>query len=181
MKLSDELLDESDNLYLAIVMGLLCVSFSLYLSLNSGDAACIFLSILIGTFLASKVDTINHVISAVLFVILFLILKVPYFSWYALGLCTITAYIDEKGNDKSDEMESLSSSDKGLFYKFFKYRYALKVAVFILSLLGLFKVVFGGFLADYYFFDPWTIVYFYAFDLSYEAAGLFFKRFDYLF
>jgi hypothetical protein len=93
------------------------------------------------------------------------------FSWYALILCTIAAFIDEKGNDKSDEIELVgSSSDKGLFYKFFKYRYALKITVFILSLLGLFQMLFNGFLSGLYFFSPLTIIYFYAYDLSYEFA-----------
>lgn len=178
MKISDEFMDEKDNLFLAIVTGLLCVIFALLVCRISSDAACIFLSILIGTALASKVDTINHILSAVIFAGLLIVLGFPSFSWYALILCTIAAFIDEKGNDKSDEIESAGrSSDKRLLYMFFKYRYALKIMVFILSLMGLLKMLFGGFLTGVYCFSPLTIIYFYGFELSYEAANLIFNRF----
>ena len=181
MKISDELLDESNHLYLAIITGLLCVFFSLALSTTNGDATCIFLSILIGTALAKKVDSINHVISAIVFVVLLALINIPYFSWYALLLCIIAAVIDEKGNDISDELEAKGkSSERNFFYKFFKYRYALKLAVFLLSLLGLLKIMYGSMLSGFDFFAPVTIIYFYAFDLSYEAAGLLFERFNYL-
>ncbi|RAP51314.1 MAG: hypothetical protein BZ133_03400 [Methanosphaera sp. SHI613] len=177
MKVSDELMDEKKNLVFAVITGLLCVLFTILACKLSSDAVCIFLSILIGTALASKVDSLNHILSAVLFVGLLFILGFTTFSWYALILCTIAAFIDEKGNDKSDEIELVgSSSDKGLFYKFFKYRYALKITVFILSLLGLFQMLFNGFLSGLYFFSPLTIIYFYAYDLSYEFAGLIFDR-----
>ena len=52
MKISDELIDESNHLYLAIITGLLCVFFTLAISTTNGDATCIFISILIGTALA---------------------------------------------------------------------------------------------------------------------------------
>lgn len=177
MKLSDEFMDEKNNLLLAVVTGLLCVVFTLLVCRISSEAACIFLSILIGTALASKVDSINHILSAILFAGLLFLVGFPAFSWYALLLCTIAAFIDEKGNDKSDEMESLgSSSDRGFLYKFFKYRYALKITVFVLSLIGLFKMLFGGFLVNVYCFSPLTIIYFYGFDLSYELVSLIFDR-----
>ncbi|RAP54145.1 MAG: hypothetical protein BZ137_03890 [Methanosphaera sp. rholeuAM130] len=177
MKLSDELVDEKNNLYLAVFTGVLCVIFSLLVCRISGDASCIFLSILIATALASKVDSVNHILSAILFVLLLIVIGFPSFSWYALVLCIIAAFIDEKGNDRSDEIESGGlSSDMGLLYKFFKYRYALKVTVFVLSLLGLCKLLFGGFLSNFYFFSPLTIVYFYGFDLAYEFADLIFDR-----
>ena len=63
MKLSDELTDEQNNLPLAIITGILCVIFTVYVSINNGDAACIFISILIGTALAYKVDSGNHIIN----------------------------------------------------------------------------------------------------------------------
>ena len=66
MKLSDEFMDEAGNKKLAIITDILCVIFTLLVSVTNSDAACIFLSILIGTALASKVDSINHIISAIL-------------------------------------------------------------------------------------------------------------------
>ncbi|MBO7718625.1 MAG: hypothetical protein J6S29_00570 [Methanosphaera sp.] len=177
MNMSDEFMDEKDNMALAIVTGLLCVIFTLLVCRVSADAACIFLSILIGTALAYKVDSVNHILSAIVFAALLFIFNFPSFSLYALVLCTIAAFVDEKGNDRSDEIELVgSSSDRGLLYTFFKYRYALKIMVFALSLMGLIKMTFGGFLAGIYCFSPLTIIYFLGFDLSYEAAGLIFDR-----
>lgn len=177
MKLSDEAMDEKNSIYLAVSTGLLCVLFTLLVCRVNGDAACIFLGILISTALAVKVDSVNHILSAVLFAALLFVLGFPSFSWYALLLCIIAGFIDEKGNDKSDEIDLHgSSSDKGFTYKFFKYRYALKITVFVLSLLGLCKLLFGGLLSNFYFFSPLTIVYFYGFDLAYEFADLIFDR-----
>lgn len=177
MKLSDELMDEKNNLSLAILTGIICVIASLWVSKINGDACCIFISILIGTLLASKVDTINHICSAILFIAILVYLGLPQFSWYCLVLCIIAAFVDEKGNDKSDEIENSSSSEKGVLYLFFKYRYMLKLMVFILSLLGLINGVFTNtFLSNFVFFEPITIVYFYCFELAYEFADLIFNR-----
>ena len=168
MKLSDELTDEQNNLPLAIITGILCVIFTVYVSINNGDAACIFISILIGTALAYKVDSINHIISAILLVIILLILGVPRFSWLCLLLCVIAAYIDEKGNDLIDKKEE-NYENLSIFDQLLKYRYVMKTTILVLSLLGLIKILFPNtFLDGFLFFQPITIVYFYLFDLAYE-------------
>ncbi len=168
MKASDEYKDNEDNLYYAIITGVLCVIFTLWVSINNGDAACIFISILVGTALAYKVDTFNHILSAVLFILLLLIFGFPHFSWLCLILCTIAAYLDEKGNDLIDEKEK-SGEDLTIIDKLLKYRYVMKITVFILSLLTLIKILIPGtFLDGLLFFQPITIVYFYLFDLCYE-------------
>lgn len=177
MKLSDEFMDTKENKMMAIIADIICVIFTIAVSVSNGDAACIFLSILFGTFLANKVDTINHVISAILLIVLLLYVGVPSFSWYCLLICIIANYIDEKGNDKSDEIEENENEKKGLLYSFFKYRCTLKVVVLILSLMGLLKLwypnsILGGLLV----FTPVTFIYLYAFDLSYEFANLIFDR-----
>ena len=181
MKTSDEFIDEKNNLPLAIISGILCVFFTLVVSSYNGDAACIFISILIGTALAFKVDNINHILSAVLFVILLYIIGFPHFSWLCLIICTIAAYIDEKGNDLIDEKEEvfgyLSNLDKLL-----KYRYVMKITVFVLSLLTLIKIIFPNtFLDGFLFFEPITIVYFYLFDLCYEFSEVLTDRVNDLF
>jgi hypothetical protein len=178
MKTSDEFVDEKDNLPLAIITGILCVFFTLFVSSYNGDAACIFISILVGTALAFKVDNLNHLLSAVLFVILLYIMGIPQFSWYCLILCTIAAYLDEKGNDLMDEKEEkfgyLSNIDKLL-----KYRYVMKITIFILSLLTLIKIVFPNTILDgFLFFQPITIIYFYLFDLGYEFSEELTNRFN---
>lgn len=177
MKFSDEAMDEKNNKILAIVTGLLCVFFTILISVTNGDAACIFLSILIGTAFARKIDAINHIISAILFILILIYAGVPHFSWICLIVCIIAAYIDEIGNDISDENEK-KDEEESLFDKFFKYRYSLKVAVLILSLIGLLNMVLPNSpLIGWYFFEPTTFISFYFFDLSYEFVGLYFNRF----
>lgn len=181
MKTSDEFIDEKNNLPMAIITGIICVFFTLLVSSYNGDAACIFISILIGTALAFKVDCINHILSAVLFILLLYIIGIPHFSWLCLILCIIAAYLDEKGNDLTDEKEEifgyLSDLDKLL-----KYRYVMKITVFILSLLTLIKIIFPNtFLDGFLFFEPITIVYFYIFDLCYEFSEVLTDRVNDLF
>lgn len=178
MKLSDELTDTKNNKIMAIIAGIICVVATILVSVTNGDAACIFLSILIGTFLAGKVDTINHVISSILLVSILLYAGVPTFSWYCLLACIVANYIDERGNDKSDEMEIKDENEgKEIFYNFFKYRHTLKVVVLIFSILGLLKYMYPtSVLGNFIFFAPVTIIYMYAFDLSYESVNLIFDR-----
>lgn len=181
MKTSDECIDEKDNITLAVITGILCVFFTLLVCSYNGDAACIFISILVGTALAFKVDSINHIISAILFIIILYLIGIPHFSLLCLVLCTIAAYLDEKGNDLMDKKEEtlgfLSNLDKLL-----KYRYVMKITVFILSLLTLIKIIFPNTILDgFLFFEPITIVYFYLFDLSYEFSEDLTNRFNDLF
>ena len=114
-------------------------------------------------------------------VILLYIIGFPHFSWLCLIICTIAAYIDEKGNDLIDEKEEvfgyLSNLDKLL-----KYRYVMKITVFVLSLLTLIKIIFPNtFLDGFLFFEPITIVYFYLFDLCYEFSEVLTDRVNDLF
>ena len=94
-------------------------------------------------------------------------------------LCIIAAYIDEKGNDFSDNKEE-NNEEVTLVDKFFKYRYALKVTVLIISLIGL-LFRFFSITQEIYLFNPMTFICFYLFDLSYEFVGLYFDRFYDLF
>lgn len=181
MKISDEAMDEKNNKILAIITGILCVIFTVLVSIKNGDAACIFIGILVGNALAYKVDSINHIISAILLIVVLIVLGVPHFGWICLIICIIAAFIDEKGNDISDEKEERIKNNLNENYslidKFFKYRYTLKVAVLILSILGLLNIILPNSPLDgWYFFEPLTFVYFYLFDLCYEFAGSYFNR-----
>ncbi|MBE6493021.1 MAG: hypothetical protein E7Z84_00230 [Methanosphaera stadtmanae] len=173
MKFSDEAVDVKNNKLLGIFANVICVVFTLLVSVVNGDAACIFLSIIIGTGLSKKIDAINHIIAAILFIILLAIIGFPEFSWLCLIICIFANLIDELGNDKYDEkIENNSNVNETLLDKFFKYRCALKVTVLILSLLGLVNVLFTNtIISGIMFFQPLTVILFYIFDFSYEMAG----------
>jgi hypothetical protein len=178
MKTSDEFIDEKNNLPLAVITVILCAVFTIIVSSYNGDAACIFISILIGTALAFKVDHLNHILAAIIFLIILYIIGIPHFSWLCLILCTIAAYLDEKGNDLIDEKEE-KLGYLNLFDKLLKYRYIMKIMVFILSFLTLVKIMVPNtFLDGFLFFEPITIIYFYFFDLSYEFSEELTYRFN---
>lgn len=170
MKLSDEGLDKVDNNFLAIITGLLCVLFTMIISHYSADAACIFLSILVANVLAFKVDCVNHILSAILLIILFYFIGVPTFSWLALILCVVAGVIDEWGNDKSDKNEWGVGRFQSFLNFFFTYRCMLKVFVLLLSILGLLHHLFCWSFIVY--FEPLTVVYLCLFDGFYDFAGL---------
>ncbi len=171
MKTSDDLMDEMDNLILSVVSGILCVICTVYLSVNCVDAACIFLSILVGTALANKVDSLNHIISAVLFILILILIGFPHLSWPCLFVCILAMYFDEKGNDFVDEKEE-KGFNLTFVHKLLKYRYVAKITVLILSVLGLIHVFYPNlFFGIELYFEPVTIVYFYLFDLGYEFSN----------
>lgn len=173
MKISDEASDEKNNMLISIISGLLCVLFTVLVSTKNADATCIFLSILIGTVLAFKVDSLNHILSAILLIILLLLLGVPSFNWICLLICIIAVFVDEKGNDNYDKKEKEGVA-LNFLDKLFKYRYTLKITVLILSIFGLLNYLIPN--LNLFSFEPITIIYFYMFDLSYEFAEVSFNR-----
>ena len=173
MKISDEASDEKNNMLMSIISGLLCGLFTVLVSTKNADATCIFLSILIGTVLAFKVDSLNHILSAILLIILLLLLGVPSFNWICLLICIIAVFVDEKGNDNYDKKEKEGVA-LNFLDKLFKYRYTLKITVFILSIFGLLNYLIPN--LNLFSFEPITIIYFYMFDLSYEFAEVSFNR-----
>ncbi|MBQ6218101.1 MAG: hypothetical protein IJJ47_00060 [Methanosphaera sp.] len=173
MKISDEASDEKNNMLMSIISGLLCVLFTVLVSTKNADATCIFLSILIGTVLAFKVDSLNHILSAILLIILLLLLGVPSFNWICLLICIIAVFVDEKGNDNYDKKEKEGVA-LNFLDKLFKYRYTLKITVLILSIFGLLNYLIPN--LNLFSFEPITIIYFYMFDLSYEFAEVSFNR-----
>lgn len=181
MKASDEFIDEKNNVYLAIITGLLCVIFTLYVSIINGDAACIFISILVGTGLAKKVDSVNHIISAIIFIVVLIIVGIPHFSLLCLVLCIIAVYLDEKGNDLMDEKEE-KGLNLSIIEKLLKYRYITRITVLILSLLGLIELLLPNAIGFHgLFFKPETIICFYLFDLFYHYSNQLTDRFNNIF
>ncbi|MEN6328766.1 MAG: hypothetical protein ABFC91_00555 [Methanobacteriaceae archaeon] len=168
MKISDDAQDEKKNTVLAILAGLTCVLAIGYLSVISSDAATIFIGILVGTFLAGKVDRLAHIITVIIFLSILAIFGVPPVGIGALLICIGAAFIDEIGNDAPQIM------GKRKLNLFFKYRLALKFAVLFLSIGGLIQSLYLKF-SEIILFQPETFIYFLLFDLAYELAGILFN------
>ena len=161
MKLSDDEYDEKSNKAMAIVLGIVCGLFTAYACSIDLDAACIFIAILIGNILAFKVDGIHHIATMASFIIAFLFLGLQSFTYLSIItiiICMIGAIIDEIGNDN----EKIYSKSKFLEY-FFDYRFALKVVILFLVLIGLLNI--------------WSFIYFLWFEIAYEIARVFFEKY----
>lgn len=161
MKLSDDEYDEKSNKAIAIVLGIVCGLFTAYACSIDLDASCIFIAILIGNILALKVDGIHHIATMVSFVMAFLLLGLPSFTYLSIItiiICMIGAIIDELGNDN----EKIYAKSK-FFEYFFDYRFALKVVILLLVLIGLLNI--------------WSFIYFLCFEIAYEIARVFFENY----
>jgi hypothetical protein len=168
MKLSDDAYDRKKNILLAIIAGILCGLFVGYLAVTSADAACIFIAILIGTILSLKVDSLNHIIALILFVLIIVYIGIPSIGIVTLIICSIAAFLDEVGNDKKWTKERGRKIEL-----FFEYRFTLKITVFVFAVLGLLQISFPGLKipgVQYFLFQ--SFIYFLLFDLFYELAGL---------
>lgn len=161
MKLSDDEYDEKSNKTMAIVLGIICGLFTAFACSIDLDAACIFIAILIGNILALKVDGIHHIATMASFLIAFIIFGLPSFTFLSvitIIICMIGAIIDEWGNDN----ENLYKKSKFLEY-FFDYRFALKVVILVLVLVGLLNF--------------WSFIYFLCFEIAYEIARALFEKY----
>ncbi len=161
MKLSDDEYDEKSNKAIAILLGIVCGLFTAYACSIDLDAACIFIAILVGNILALKVDGIHHIATMVSFLIAFLFLGLQSFTFLSIItiiICMIGAIIDEIGNDN----EKIYSKSKFLEY-FFDYRFALKVVILLLVLIGLLNI--------------WSFIYFLCFEIAYEIARELFGKY----
>ena len=161
MKLSDDEYDEKSNKAIAIVLGIVCGLFTAYACSTDLDAACIFIAILVGNILALNVDGIHHIATMASFIIAFLFLGLQSFTYLSIItiiICMIGAIIDEIGNDN----EKIYSKSKFLEY-FFDYRFALKVVILLLVLIGLLNI--------------WSFIYFLCFEIAYEIARVLFENY----
>ena len=161
MKLSDDEYDEKSNKTMAIFLGIICGLFTAFACSIDLDAACIFIAILIGNILALKVDGIHHIATMASFLIAFIIFGLPSFTFLSvitIIICMIGAIIDEIGNDN----EIIYEKSKFLEY-FFDYRFALKVVILLLVLIGLLNI--------------WSFIYFLCFEIAYEIARVLFEKY----
>lgn len=156
MKYSDDLFDVNNNLAFASVFGILCGIASALASVYSLEAAYIFLAILIGNFLALKVDGIHHIITLIIFIVILLIFGIPELNLIVLLVCVLAALSDEVGH----ELISKFTQNKFLNL-FFEYRFVMKIVILLLAVFGV--------------FDIWIFVCFILFEISYETAGIIFE------
>ncbi len=157
MKLSDDAYDENDNLYLAIVFGILCALASGIATVFDADAAYVFIGILIGNLLAFKIDGIHHAITTVVFALICLICGIPNLSWVILLLTILAALSDEIGH------ELISNVTNNTFIiLFFEYRFVMKIEIFLLAVCGVLSY--------------WTFILFILFELSYMVPDLVLKK-----
>ncbi|MBP2045344.1 hypothetical protein [Methanobacterium aggregans] len=171
MKLSDDFSDVKINKFLAVTTGLLCVLCISYLAVSSSDAACIFIGVLIGNLLAFKVDTLNHILSIIILSTILFIFGIPSIGIITLIICTAAAFIDEIGHDNDWIAEKSSFMET-----FFEYRFTLKIAVLVFSVLGFLQIFLPlSYINGLQYFQPQTIIYFILFDVFYEVAG---SKFD---
>lgn len=170
MKISDDMHDKKNNMILGILAGILCGVFLAYLATVSLDAAYIFFGIFIGTFLAKKINCINHIVTAIIFLIITFLIGFPSLGIITLAICAFAAYIDEIGNDNT-------KTYKNKFFKtFFEYRFALKTVILILAIFGVINSIYSSFqFYGIHFMAIQTLIFFLMFEFAYEFAGIKFE------
>ena len=157
MKYSDDLYDVNHNLIFSSILGILCGIASAMACVSDAGAAYIFLAILIGNFLALKVDGIHHIITLIVFVIVCLIFGIPDLSLIILLICILAALADEIGHETISKL-----TDNVFLNLFFEYRFVMKIVVFLLAFSGAYDVV--------------IFICFILFELAYVSAGMVFEK-----
>ena len=157
MKISDDEYDVKGNKLYSLIFGLVCAVFAAYATVTNADAAYIFIAILIGNFIALKVDGLHHIITLIFFVIICFIFGIPDISIWILIICILAAFFDEIGHDKIGNFV-----ENKYVNLFFEYRCVMKVVILLLAIFGV--------------FDLWTFIFFILFECGYELAGLIFSK-----
>lgn len=159
MKYSDDLFDVNHDLVMASGIGVLCGLASAFATISDVGAAYIFISILIGNFLALKVDGIHHVITLLVFIVICLIAGIPEMSLAVLLICILGALADEVGHELISTV-----TDNKFLNLFFEYRFVLKIVILLLAICGAFDIM--------------VFVYFILFEIAYLIGGIFFEMLD---
>jgi len=134
LKIGDDLLDELKRPGLAWwPLALSGILFGLIMTISEWDLI-LMTSITIGVLASGKVNRIQFAVGFVLiFAVLIMIGVPPITSWLDFFTLVImlflAAVLDEKGNDWADKDISPRA------YKFFEYRFTLKVSVLLISII----------------------------------------------
>ena len=159
MKYSDDLYDVKNDLKFASILGVLCAIFSALATVYSVEAAYIFIAILVGNFIAMKVDGLHHIITLIVYVIICFVCGLPELSLVILLICILAAFSDEVGHELISRY-----TDNKFLNLFFEYRFVMKVVILILAICGIFSI--------------WIFVCFISFEIAYEIAGIIFEKFN---
>jgi len=156
LKLGDDLLDEMEQSTFAwLPLAISGILFGYLMTQTEWDLA-LFTAIIIGVILSGKVNRPQFAIGFFFIALTILVIGIPvvtdWLAWSALlFMLFMASMLDEKGNDWTDE-ESAPAA-----FKFFQYRFALKLSVLLLT------IPWPQFLA--------AAVGLWMFDIGYELAG----------
>jgi hypothetical protein len=134
LKIGDDLLDELDKPDLSCIpLALAGILFGALMTVSEWDLA-LLTSIIIGVVVSGKVNRLQFVVGFVLIFAVLLLIGIPpissWLDWLTLVIMMfLAAVLDERGNDWADQ----SVSPKA--YKFFEYRFTMKVSVLLISLI----------------------------------------------
>ena len=157
MKYSDDLFDENHNIILASVFGIVCGVASAVASIGDVGAAYLFIAIIIGNLIAFKIDGIHHIITLIVFIVICLSAGIPDLNLVILLICVVAALSDEIGHETIHKV-----SQNRFLNNFFEYRFLMKIIILLLAVYGIFNI--------------WVFVCFILFEISYEFAGIVFKK-----
>ncbi len=161
LKIGDDLLDELDKPDLSWVpLALAGVLFGFIMTVSEWDLA-LMTSIVIGVIASGKVNRLQFVVGFVLIFAVVLLVGIPVISswldWLTLVIMMfLAAVLDERGNEWADQEVSPKA------YKFFEYRFTMKVSVILISLIW--PLLFPAAVGLWFF------------DLGYEIAGWLVRR-----
>ena len=156
LKLGDDLLDEMEQSTFAwLPLAISGILFGYLMTQTEWDLA-LFTAIIIGVILSGKVNRPQFAIGFFFIALTILVIGIPvvtdWLAWSALlFMLFMASMLDEKGNDWTDEEIAPAA------FKFFQYRFALKLSVLLLT------IPWPEFLA--------AAVGLWMFDLGYELAG----------
>ena len=161
LKIGDDLLDELDKPDLSWVpLALAGILFGLIMTVSEWDLA-LMMSIIIGVIVSGKVNRLQFVVGFVLIFVVVILIGIPpitsWLDWLTLVIMMFfAAVLDERGNEWADQEISPKA------YKFFEYRFTMKVSVILISLVW--PLLFPAAVGLWFF------------DLGYEIAGWFGRR-----
>ena len=162
LKVGDDLLDDLDRPDLSwLPLALSGVLFGLIMTVSEWDLA-LLTSIIIGVLASGKVNRIQFAVGFVLIFIVVIIIGIPAISswldWLTIVIMMfLAAVLDERGNDWADKESSPRA------YKFFEYRFTMKVSVLLISVVW--PLLFPAAVGLWFF------------DLGYETAGWVVRRY----
>ncbi|TFG32771.1 hypothetical protein EU528_02345 [Candidatus Thorarchaeota archaeon] len=161
LKIGDDLLDELERPDLSWVpLALAGVLFGFIMTVSEWDLA-LMTSIIIGVLASGKVNRMQFAVGFVLIFTVVILIGIPpissWLDWLTLVVMMfLAAVLDERGNEWADQKISPRA------YKFFEYRFTMKVSVILISLIW--PLLFPAAIGLWFF------------DLGYEIAGWIIKR-----